>query len=95
MMPEPAPTPPSTISPPRLVGRILVAVIIWLAANLITFLVVSFVIFIVLGSMGMAQNEELFTLSVVCAIPAALTVSSLVAGRKLIHLTVQRYRENR
>ena len=87
--------PPQTLpqlSLPQLLWRILKVVIIWLLANLITFLTVSFITFSLLNALGLVNPDEAFTLAVVCAIPAALTVSSLVAGRKLIHLAGRRYR---
>jgi hypothetical protein len=62
-------------------------------ANLVTFVVVSFVVFSILGSQEQVNPDEAFTVAVVCAIPAALTVSSVVAGRKLIYLAWKRYRD--
>ena len=91
-MPEPQPSPLQPLSPPQLLWRLLKAVVIWLFLNLITFLAVSFIAFSLLNALGMANPDEAFTLAVVCAIPAALTVSSLVSGRKLINLAWQRYR---
>jgi hypothetical protein len=92
---QPDPDSSPTLSLPRLIWRMVIAVTIWLVANLVTFLAVSFLIFMILGSLGVAEDEELFSLAVMCAIPAALTVSSLIAGRKLIYLAMQRYREKR
>ena len=88
-----SPETPPTLSLPQLIWRITKAVFIWLLANLVTFIVVSFLLFIILGSVEQINPDEAFTLAVVCAIPAALTVSSLIAGRKLIHLAWKRYRD--
>lgn len=89
---EITPTPP-TLSLPQLVWRIFKSVLLWLLANLLTFVVVSFIAFSVLNALGLANADEAFTLAVICAIPAALTVSSLVAGRRLIRLAWKRYRD--
>jgi len=94
-MPDPEPVPHPAPSLLRLALRFLKAVVIWLAYCLVTFLAVSFAVFMLLGSLGVAQGDTLFALSVVCAIPAALTVSSLVINRKLIYLAIQRYQEKR
>jgi hypothetical protein len=76
-----------------MIWRMAKAVFIWLLANLVTFVVVSFVVFSILGSQEQVNPDEAFTVAVVCAIPAALTVSSVVAGRKLIYLAWKRYRD--
>ena len=91
-MPEEQPNPSLSLSLPQVLWRTFKAIILWLVANLITFVIVSFIAFTLLSSLGLAAPDEAFTLAVVCAIPAALTVSSLVAGRKLIHLAWRRYR---
>jgi hypothetical protein len=87
----------STQSPPplslaQLLWRIFKAVILWLFANLVTFVAVSFIVFSLLSALGLTNPDDAFALAVVCAIPAALTMSSLIAGRKLIHLAWKRYR---
>lgn len=91
-MPEDQPNPSLQLSLPQVLWRTFKAIIIWLIANLITFIAVSFIAFTLVSALGLAAPDEAFTLAVVCAIPAALTVSSLVAGRKLIHLAWRRYR---
>jgi hypothetical protein len=83
-------SPPLSLA--QVMWRMFKAVILWLFANLITFLAVSFLAFSLLSALGLADPDEAFALAVVCAIPAALTVSSLIAGRKLIHLAWKRYR---
>jgi hypothetical protein len=88
---EKSPT-PTPISLPQLLWRIFKAVILWISVNLVTFVAVSFTVFILLSALGLSDPDEAFSLAVVCAIPAALTVSSLVAGRKLIYLAWKRYR---
>ena len=92
MSAQPPQTPPP-LSLPQLIWRMTKAVAIWIVANLVTFIVVSFLLFNILGSMDQVNTDEAFTLAVTCAIPAALTVSSLIAGRKLIHLAWKRYRD--
>jgi len=87
------PQTPPTLSLPQLIWRMTKAVVIWLLANLVTFIVVSFLVFSILGSLGQFNPDEAFTLAVICAIPAALTVSSLIVGRKLIYLAWKRYRD--
>ncbi|MFM8320319.1 MAG: hypothetical protein ACKOC5_05315 [Chloroflexota bacterium] len=73
---------------PRLSGRqtvltVLIALLLFLASNLGIFLVVSFVVFVGLGGIGVAAGDDLFTLSILCAIPPAVIGSSLLAGRRL------------
>ena len=92
MSAQPPQTPPQ-LSLSQLIWRMTKAVAIWIVANLVTFIVVSFLLFNILGSMDQVNTDEAFTLAVTCAIPAALTVSSLIAGRKLIHLAWKRYRD--
>lgn len=70
----------------RLLAQVALNLLIWLAANLLTFLGVSFLVFVVLNLMGAARDEYAFTYALLCAIPAALTVSSYVTGRRIIHL---------
>lgn len=74
----------------QIVGRVLVALLIWLAANLVVFVATSFLAFILLNSLGLAQEQEAFTLSILCAIPLALTVSGLLAGRKIYFTLTKR-----
>jgi hypothetical protein len=88
---EGAQTPPP-LSLAQVMWRTFKAVILWLLANLITFIAVSFIVFSLLSALGLADPDEAFALAIVCAIPAALTVSSLIAGRKLIPLVWKRYR---
>jgi hypothetical protein len=91
-MPAESTQTPPPLSLAQVMWRMFKAVILWLFANLITFLAVSFLAFSLLSALGLADPDEAFALAVVCAIPAALTVSSLIAGRKLIHLAWKRYR---
>lgn len=88
---ETSQTPPP-LSLAQVLWRMFKAIILWLVANLITFLVVSFIAFTLVSALGMANPDEAFALAVICAIPAALMVSSLIAGRKLIYLAWKRYR---
>jgi hypothetical protein len=83
-MPETISNTAHPVSLPQFLWRLFIAVLIWLLVNLIIFGIVSFIAFSLLSSPGMADPNEAFTLALVCAIPAALTVSSLVAVRKLI-----------
>jgi hypothetical protein len=69
---------------PQFLWRLFIAVLIWLVINLVIFVFVSFITFSLLSSPGMADQDRAFTLALACAIPSALTVSSLVAVRKLI-----------
>jgi hypothetical protein len=80
------------LSLPQLLWRIFKAVLLWLLVNLLTFVVVSFVAFSLLNAAGLTTADDAFTLAVICAIPAALMVSSLVAGRRLLRLAWRRYR---
>lgn len=89
----PGDTPPPALSLPQLLWRMIKSVLLWLLANLLTFFLVSFIAFSLLTALGLANPDEAFTLAVICAIPAALTVSSLIAGRRLIHLAWKRYRD--
>ena len=91
-MPAETPQTPPPLSLPQLLWRMFKAVILWMFANLIAFLAVSFITFTLVSALGLANPDEAFTLAVICAIPAALTVSSMVAGRKLIYLAWKRYR---
>jgi hypothetical protein len=92
MSAQPPQTQP-TLSLPQMIWRMTKAVVIWLLVNLVTFVLVSFVVFSLLSSQEKANPDEAFTLAVICAIPAALIVSSLVVGRKLIYLAWKRYRD--
>jgi hypothetical protein len=83
-MPETISNTAHPVSLPQFLWRLFIAVLIWLLVNLIIFGIVSFIAFSLLSSPGMADPNEALTLALVCAIPAALTVSSLVAVRKLI-----------
>lgn len=91
-MPEASPNPEPPLSLPQLLWRIFKALLLWLLVNLLTFIGVSFIAFSLLSAAGLTTADDAFTLAVICAIPAALMVSSLVAGRRLIRLAWQRYR---
>ena len=90
-MSESLPDTAPAVSLPKFLWRIFKVVVIWLFVNLIIFGIVSFIAFSLLNALGMTDPDEAFTLAVICAIPAALTVSSLVAGRKLIHMVRRQY----
>jgi hypothetical protein len=83
-MPETIPNTAHSISLPRFLWHLFIAVIIWLFINLIIFVIVSFLAFILINAQGMANPDDAFTLALACAIPSALITSSLVAVRKLI-----------
>jgi hypothetical protein len=70
--------------------KMAVAILIWLVTNIIVFVAASFLIFILLSSTGAAQEQEAFTLAILCAIPLALTASGLLAGRR-IYYTLSRH----
>lgn len=86
------PAPPA-LSLPQMIWRMAKAIFLWLLANLVTFVAVSFAVFMILGAQENFNPDEAFTLAVICAIPAALIVSSVVTGRKLIYLAWKRYRD--
>lgn len=73
-------------TPGWMLAQVALNLVIWLAANLLTFIGVSFLVFVVLNLMGAARDEAAFTYALLCAIPSALTVSSYVTGRRIIHL---------
>lgn len=75
----------------RLAAMIALNLVIWLAANLITFVAVSFLVFVLLNLMGAAQDESAFTYALLFAIPSALTVSSYITGRRIIHILHTEY----
>ena len=79
------------LPPGKLALRLVVAVLIWLAANLVTFVVVAFLIFMLLAGPGAFDPDFAFTLAILCAIPPALTVSSLLAGRRIFYTISKRY----
>ena len=83
-MPDSLPNAAQSVSLPLFLWRLFKAVLIWLLINMIIFVIVSFLAFSLLSSLGMANPNEAFTLALICAIPAALIVSSLVAVRMLI-----------
>lgn len=87
--PRPVPMPPGKLAL-RLAGVLL----IWLVANLLVFIAISFLVFVVLASLGMLPDES-FTFAVLCAIPPALIVSSLIAGRRLYYIVSHRYPDSR
>ena len=91
-MPETISNTAHPVSLPQFLWRLFMAVLIWLLLNLVIFVIVSFIAFSLLNLLGMANPDEAFTLAIACAIPSALTVSSLVAGRKLIPML---WRQNR
>ncbi len=74
----------------QIIRRMLSALLIWLVANLVVFVGVSFLVFVLLSSLGPIQGDEAFTLAVLCAIPAALTASGLLAGRKIYFTLAKR-----
>jgi hypothetical protein len=89
---KPEDKPDSTPLPPgKFALRLLAAVFIWLVANLVTFILVAFIIFMLLAGPGAFDPDFAFTLSILCAIPPALTVSSLLAGRKIFYTISKRY----
>jgi hypothetical protein len=91
-MPEHPPVSSPPLSLAQVVWRTFIAIILWLLINLIIFLIVSFIAFSLLSSLGQTNPDQAFSLAMVCAIPAALTVSSLIVGRRLIDMVWRRYR---
>ncbi len=85
------PTSGAPLPPGKAALRLVGAILIWLAANLLTFLVVSFLVFALFAGTGMFDPDAAFTLAVLCAIPPALTVSSLLAGRKIFYIVSNRF----
>jgi hypothetical protein len=83
--------PPTSL--PQFLWHLFIAVLIWLLINLVIFVMVSFIAFSLLSLPGMADPDQAFTLALACAIPSALTVSSLVAIRKLLPKLWQQNRD--
>jgi len=90
---QPAPgTGPANLPFRQVAGRMLGAVLVWLVVNLVVFAGASFLVFMLLGSLGMAQGEDLFRVSILCATPLALIASAYAAGRRIAPLITRRYR---